>query len=266
MISLEQFKAKYPIGSSVGNPGTNTYVGQCVSYVRRYIEEVHGIKTIINGHASNYYNSAFMAQHYDKVPQGQEQNGDILCWGNDAGTMTGAEGHIAIRYAPGQMLNQNYGGSLRVSINPFFSAGYQGALRLKPNQGGNNMAGIDATDLTAIYELGPLHRSRTPGEGENVYLGKTANFVLRDHANSTEGKNREAALAAQGATITNLTNENTSLKATITTLKATIVTKDATIAAKDKEIATLKAQLAAGSGGNYTKVIQAGTDLYTKVA
>jgi hypothetical protein len=130
MLTLEQFKAKYPIGSSVGNPGTNTYIGECVSYVRRYIEEVHGVKTIINGNAINYYNSAFMAQHYDKVPRGQEQDGDILCWGDDAGSWTSEYGHIGISYG-GRILNQNYNNSRRVSINDFFSEGYQGALRLK---------------------------------------------------------------------------------------------------------------------------------------
>lgn len=120
----------------------------------------------------------------------------------------------------------------------------------KISQGANNMASaIDATDLTAIYELGPLGRPRSPGEGENVYLGKTANFVLRDHASSTEGKNRAAALAAQAAAVKTLTAENAALKVTI--------------AAKDKEIADLKAQLAVGSGGKYTKVITAGADMYT---
>jgi len=259
--TLEQFKNE-TLGGSYGNPGTNTFVGQCVSYVRKYIEECLDIKTVINGHASNYYNSAWCAQYFDKVPQGQEQDGDILCWGD--GTMTGPEGHIAIRYGAGRILNQNYGGSLRVSINNFFPSAYQGALRKK---GTTNMASaIDATDLTAIYELGPLARSRAPGEGENVYLGKSANFVLRDHRASAEGTQKAAANAAKDATIKTLQTENTSLKSTITTLKATIVTKDVAIAARDKQIADLQAQLAAGSGGNYTKVLQSGTDLYTKVA
>ena len=122
----------------------------------------------------------------------------------------------------------------------------------KVTQGGNNMAGIDATDLTAIYELGPLGRSRSPGEGENVYLGKTANFVLRDHRASKEGQDKAAGLAAQAAAVTALQAENAQLKATI--------------AAKDKEIADLKAQLAAGGTGKYTKAISSGTDLYIKVA
>lgn len=130
MITLEQFKNQ-TLGGSYGNPGTGTFKGQCVSYVRQYMELVLGIKTIVNGHASNYYNSAFMAQYFDKVSD--RQDGDILCWGDDPGNWTGKEGHIAISYG-GRILNQNFGGSLKVTINDFFPQGYQGALRLKRSE------------------------------------------------------------------------------------------------------------------------------------
>jgi len=130
MISMEQF-AVNNMGQSLGNPGTGTYRGQCVSYVRQYMEQVDGVKTSIWGHAVSYYDSESVGAFYDKVPAGQEQNGDILCWGNDAGSWTGPEGHMAIRYAPGKILNSNFGGSLVASVNNFFSQGYQGALRLK---------------------------------------------------------------------------------------------------------------------------------------
>jgi len=129
-ISLEQFKNN-TMGGSFGNPGTGTFKGQCVSYVRMYMEQVQGVTTRIAGNAVDYWNNPWVLSLYNRVPAGQEQNGDILVWGNDAGTWTGAEGHIAIRYNPGVILNQNYGSSLRVSINGFFAPGYLGALRLK---------------------------------------------------------------------------------------------------------------------------------------
>lgn len=113
------------------------------------------------------------------------------------------------------------------------------------------MAGIDGADLTAIYELGPLGRSRSPGEGDNVYLGKTANFVLRDHASSAEGKAKAASQANKDVTITNLTNENKSLKGIILE--------------KDAQIKALQDQIAAGGGGEYKKVVSSGQDLYIKV-
>jgi len=129
-LSLEQFKNK-TMGGSYGNPGTGTYKGQCVSYVRMYMEEVQGVKTRIAGNAVDYWYNSWVLSLYDRVPKGQERNGDILVWGNDNGNWTGSAGHIAIRYNPGVMLNQNYGNSLKVSINGFFAPGYLGALRLK---------------------------------------------------------------------------------------------------------------------------------------
>lgn len=45
---------------------------------------------------------------------------------------------------------------------------------------------VDANDLNHIYQYGPLGRTRGSGEGEDVYLGKTASFVIADHLKSKE--------------------------------------------------------------------------------
>jgi uncharacterized protein YggE len=54
---------------------------------------------------------------------------------------------------------------------------------------------VDSNDLNHIYQYGPLGRARSAGEGEDVYLGKTAAFVIADHRNSAEGKARAKAVA-----------------------------------------------------------------------
>ncbi|WP_425005746.1 CHAP domain-containing protein [Mycolicibacterium sp. S3B2] len=137
-ISLEQFKNN-TLGQSVGKPrldwpGDAYYVGECVSYVRQYIEQVHGIKSENAGHAVGFWSSPFMLRHYDRITNGSRKDGDILVWGDDPGNWTGKEGHIGISYG-GRILNQNFGGSRKVTINDFFSQGYLGALRLKGKGG-----------------------------------------------------------------------------------------------------------------------------------
>jgi hypothetical protein len=53
---------------------------------------------------------------------------------------------------------------------------------------------VNADDLNYIYQYGALRRTRGAGEGEDVYLGKTAAFVIDDHLKSSEGKNRQASI------------------------------------------------------------------------
>lgn len=147
-ITLELFKVQTLIGRTYGNPPPvlepfrGTYQGECVSYVRQYLEAVLGITSQRVGHAADFYNSPFMAQYFDKVTDGSRKDGDILCWGDDEGNWTGKEGHIAISYG-GRILNQNFGGSRRVSIDNFFPNGYQGALRLKGAKPSMNQPAIE---------------------------------------------------------------------------------------------------------------------------
>lgn len=247
-LTLEQFYAKYPPGARIdtdGFPAGQPY--QCVDLTKQYVHDVFGMPITAYGNAVDWWSNPKILAVFNRITDGSKQDGDILVWGNDAGTFTGEAGHIGI-WRAGKIYNQNYGNSGRISNNAFVSAGYLGALRAK----GGTMAGIDQQDLTAIYELGPLGRGRNGNEGADVYLGKTANFVLRDHAASKEGKARAAALASKDVTITNLTNENNSLK--------TIVLE------KEAEIKRLQAQIDSGTGtqGDYIKVVSANQDLYVK--
>jgi len=193
LISLEQFKQK-TLGGSYGNPGTGTFVGQCVSYIRQYMEQVLGIKTIVNGHASNYYNSAFMAQYFDKV-SGPLKDGDILCWGDDPGSWTGPEGHIAISYG-GQLLNQNFGGSLKVTINPFFSQGYQGALRLK------GVKGMTKEQIQVIYKFASVGDPASTSH-INAWLGKSLDqyLTMMNNDPSIQARQKAARTALDASTV-----------------------------------------------------------------
>lgn len=59
-----------------------------------------------------------------------------------------------------------------------------------PQGGTMATTGITAQDLDAIYLYGPLGRKRGAHEGEDVYLGKSVSFVLTDHYNSKEAKEK----------------------------------------------------------------------------
>ena len=126
-MTLEQFKIK-TLGNTYGNPVTNTWVGECVSYVRQYMEQVLDIKTAVWGHALNYWTNPSVLQYFTKVQT--PQDGDIVVWGDDVGSWTSSVGHIAIWYK-GKILNQNYRGLKKVTLNNIFTPGLLGYLRPK---------------------------------------------------------------------------------------------------------------------------------------
>lgn len=132
MKTLEQFKNE-TLGGSYGKPriayiGDPWFLGECVSYVRQYMEQVDGVVTGNWGDAKDYWTNSTVAQYYEKVAS--PRDGDIVVWGDDQGTFTGPAGHIGIWFQ-GQILNQNYGGSRRVTLNKMFSPGLLGYLRRK---------------------------------------------------------------------------------------------------------------------------------------
>jgi hypothetical protein len=136
MKSLEQFKNDTLGGSfakpRIAYPGDGWYVGECVSYVRQYMEQVQGIITENYGHALDFWSNRKIDSLYEKVTS--PQDGDLVVWKDDDGNWTGKEGHIAI-WCQGQILNQNYGGSRRVTMNKMFTSGLLGYLRLKTKGG-----------------------------------------------------------------------------------------------------------------------------------
>ena len=135
-LTLEQFKNQ-TLGGTYGTPppvmerNQGTFQGQCASYCRQYVEAVLGIKSQIWGNAVDWWTNPKVLALFDRIIGTENRrDGDILVWGDDPGNFTGKEGHDAIAYG-GKILNQNYGGSLNVSINDFFPQGYLGALRFK---------------------------------------------------------------------------------------------------------------------------------------
>lgn len=128
MITYKEFKKKYPPGSSVASP-EGTFKGQCVSLVRQYMLQVDGFKSGPLGDAAQIpYNPTFL-KAYEKVKK--RQVGDLMFWGNDAGTWTGPAGHTAIYDGGSTMYNQNYNNSLKVSFNTLFTPGFIGYYRKK---------------------------------------------------------------------------------------------------------------------------------------
>jgi CHAP domain. len=130
MKTLEQFKND-TLGGTYGNPGTGTFKGECVSYVRLYMEEVLGINTAPWGNAVNYWTNPKVLEHFDRIAKTVKPlQGDVPVWGDDIGTWTGVAGHIGIIY-DSRLLNQNYNGSKKVTINGMFAPGLLGYLRKK---------------------------------------------------------------------------------------------------------------------------------------
>lgn len=149
-LDIELFAAQ-TLGGTYGNPeptllrNRGTYQGQCVSYERQRLSAMDGVNWGAVGDAVSYANSANKARYKSigyawKPGDTSFKDGDVLVWGDDAGSWTGKEGHISTWYN-GKLLNQNFGGSLKVTQNNFFPAGYlgrytkqQGEEMAKPNQ------------------------------------------------------------------------------------------------------------------------------------
>lgn len=126
-MNLEQFKIN-TLGGSFGNPKTGTYRGECVSYARKYMEEVLDISTYPDGDAKDYWNNSISTKNFDKV--GAPQNGDVVVYGANP---KNKYGHIGIWYN-GQLLSQNYNIPLHVTIASLNLPNRLGYLRKKGNQ------------------------------------------------------------------------------------------------------------------------------------
>lgn len=142
-MTLETFKAG-TMGGSYGNPKTNTFVGQCVSYFRKYCEDVLNIPTYPAGDALAYWDNEFSQQHFDKVSTPQQ--GDVVVYG---AVPHNPYGHIGIYYN-GMLLSQNLDIQLHVSVASLNLAGNKlGYLRLK----GELMEPIATPDQIDSYSV-----------------------------------------------------------------------------------------------------------------
>lgn len=135
MTTLSDF-ANQTLGGTYGNPppvlvrNQGTFQGQCVSLERQALASIDGVNWGPVGNAVDYANPTNQARYASigytwKAKDTNFQEGDVLVYGDDAGSFTGPAGHIA-RWYQGRLLNQNYGGSLKVTQNSFFTAGYLG--------------------------------------------------------------------------------------------------------------------------------------------
>lgn len=133
-----EFKNKYPHGVSVGKPfPPYDYVGECVSFVLRYMREVHNVPVNAPlGHAAQIPYNSFFKQHYEKISD--PRVGDLMFWGD--GALTGAAGHTAIYDGNGKMYNQNWNSDRKVSTRDVFSSAFIGYYRPKNSNQGGNMA------------------------------------------------------------------------------------------------------------------------------
>ena len=122
--------------------------------------------------------------HVDKRPVGSpitDRNAFVnpLDWWNITGVVTfagpaGSAGNMVTIHSGGWEFRFLHNSTLNVKAGD----------RIVAQNGGE----MDRADLDAVYAYGPLNRQRGAGEGENVYIGKKAAFVLADHARSNEAK------------------------------------------------------------------------------
>lgn len=179
-----------------------------------WLGAVAGISVLID-HPTFYTGYAHLSSTI--ISRGQTvTKGQLIGYVGATGNVTGPHLHFEVLPKPVNISNGFYG---RANPNPYFV---------------EERKLVNESDLSTIYRLGPLGRTRASREGSDVYIGKTAEFVLTDHANSPEGKQRLASIAGKDKTIETLTIANNTL------LGAQL--------AKDTEIAKLKAQLANAGG------------------
>ena len=112
MKTLNQFKDWAVRAGAVPNPTVNTYLGECVSLVQEYINQVYGIPYQSRGNAKDWATNGNVLSYFDKVVS--PQAGDI---GVSGATRTNPYGHIWIYLSPTQVLEQNGRVSRRVTVN-----------------------------------------------------------------------------------------------------------------------------------------------------
>lgn len=198
-------------------PGHPEYLtGQCVSLVKWFIGEMCDAKDwqAARGHAKDF-GDTLVRQGLATVVSSPKR-GDLAVWKHDGGSY----GHIGVVLSGNRVFEQNVaiagtatkmvsGNRVYASrIDPLNAAWRKGSptyYRMKsykeklttPATGGGKT--VNEKDLDALYKYGPLalggytSRGRKSKEGSNVYLGKSAEFVINDFFNSKEAKDKRAA-------------------------------------------------------------------------
>lgn len=183
MISFPVFVQQNPVGKTVSTP-VNTYSGECVSLIRQILLQVHGVDFGAIGHAVAYANTANQARlatlGFVWKADTNFQDGDILVWGDDAGSWTGVYGHISSFYQ-GKLYNQNYGGNGKISFNNFFPQGYLGRYT----------KGDDMTTRETLEKIWAGFLDRPPMDSEyKEFVGRPLESILHTAWASPEFKTR----------------------------------------------------------------------------
>lgn len=148
-MNLTEFKDWALAQGQVGNPGSGSYLGQCVSLVQQYLDKVFGIPYTPRGNAADWATNANVLSYFDKVCD--LKPGDIIDYGADYGN---GDGHIGIALGNGQILDQNGRTPLHVSTGAIYTSPskYQAILRRK---GAGAMTQSEAEKVvTYLYLLG----------------------------------------------------------------------------------------------------------------
>ena len=192
-----------PTGTAVFAAGGGTIHFEGWGANNAWLGGVAGIAVLID-HPAFYTGYAHLSSTV--INRGQRvERGQLIGYVGATGTATGPHLHFEVLPKPVNINNGFYG---RTNPNPYFI---------------EESKVVNESDLTAIYNLGPLSRVRSGGEGSNVYIGKTAEFVLRDHANSVEGRNRIASIAGKDKAIADLTATTNRLQAELLTKPKEVV-------------------------------------------
>ena len=120
-MSLDAFGAWALRCGAVGNPGTGTYKGQCVSLVQQYLYQCYGIPYKPRGNAAS-----FVPPEFVRV-RGGLQPGDIVRYAG--ASWNGGFGHIGLIDVNGKFLDQNGTKRLAVAYRDQPFAGYSAIFR-----------------------------------------------------------------------------------------------------------------------------------------
>lgn len=178
----------HPIGTPVKASADGTVEFEGWGKNHGWMGSVAGIAIILN-HGDVYTGYAHLNSTI--ISRGQKvKQGQTIGYVGQTGTATGP--HLHFEFI-GKPINFNNGFAGR--LNPSaFNVGKTATS--SPATGGGKT--VNESDLTALYKYGPLSlggyqsRGRKSKEGSNVYLGKSAAFVISDFFNSKEAKEKRA--------------------------------------------------------------------------
>jgi len=223
-MTLQQFINKYS-GQTLGYP-SGSYVGECLSLVKVYIQEMFGITPPASGSNSAYgYWANFpnplptMFVKVANTPSGIPKAGDIMIWNTSVGS---GYGHIAI-FVEGnansfKSFDQNWGGK-QAHIQGHYYTNVVGWLSPKINQGeimiGEAIRCKTQTGATVwhyIYNL--RYAFKSPTEFESVF-GKEGWSKIKDVATLPDALDPEllqSQIKGFETTIKSLDSDNDTLK------------------------------------------------------